>query len=177
MTTTAYAALLRGINVGGGKSAHLPAERRSGPEERLTATLVLVRGRRAVQVVLASCLLAGCAHPSSAPIALPSAGADARTVLSVYLKALRAGDCRTARQLATSSFSFGNGELCGHLTVLSYTEPGQPALPGNGEAIFSTVLTVVGADASMNNGKNTWFYDLKQQPDGRWRLVGGGSGP
>ncbi|CAL8974048.1 hypothetical protein CELL_01685 [Cellulomonas sp. T2.31MG-18] len=127
--------------------------------------------------MLASSLLAGCAHPLGAPIALPSPGADARTVLSVYLQALRAGDCRTARQLAASSFSFGNGELCGHLKVLPYTEPGQPALPGDGEAIFSTVLTVAGADASMNNGKNTRFYDLKQQPDGQWRLVGGGSGP
>ena len=56
-------------------------------------------------------------------------------------------------------------------------EPGQPALPGNGEAIFSTVLTVSGADGSMRNGDNTWFYVLKQQADGQWRLVGGGSGP
>ncbi|WP_337974345.1 hypothetical protein [Cellulomonas sp. NTE-D12] len=133
--------------------------------------------RRALLVVLAFDLLAGCASTSSPSVALPTAGADPRTVLSVYLRALKAGDCKTARRLATSTFSFGNGELCGHLKVWSYTEPGQPALPGNGEAIFSTELSVTGADASMNNGKNTWFYVLKQQADGQWRLVGGGSGP
>ena len=127
--------------------------------------------------MLPLCLVAGCASTSSATIALPSAGADARTVLSVYLEALKAGDCTTASQLATSTFRFGNGELCGHLKVWSYTDPGQPALPSNGEAIFSTELYVSGGDGSMNNGKNTWFYDLKQQTDGQWRLVGGGSGP
>ncbi|OZB89175.1 MAG: hypothetical protein B7X41_04235 [Microbacterium sp. 14-71-5] len=122
-------------------------------------------------------LLAGCASRPSASITLPAAGADPRTVLSVYLQALKAGDCKTASRLATSTFSFGSGELCGHVKVWSYTEPGQPALPGNGEAIFSTNLSITGADASMNNGKNTWFYVLKQQADGQWRLVGGGSGP
>lgn len=139
--------------------------------------LTLVWGRRGLPVALALGLLAGCASTSNAPIALPSSGADARTVLSVYLKALKARDCQTASQLATATFSFGNGELCGHLKVQSYTEPAQPAIPGNGEAIFSTELSVTGADSPMNNGKNTWFYDLKQQADGQWRLVGGGSGP
>lgn len=133
-------------------------------------------GRQALSVALALGLLAGCASTSNAPIALPSAGADARTVLSVYLEALKAGDCQTASKLATATFS-GNGELCGHLKVQSYTEPDQSALPGNGEAEFSTELSVTGADASMHNGKNTWFYILKQQTDGQWRLVSGGSGP
>ena len=134
-------------------------------------------GRCTLPVALALGLVAGCASPAHAPIALPSAGSDPRTVLSVYLRALKAGDCRTASQLTTSTFTFGNGELCGHLKVWSYTEPGQPGLPGNGEAIFSTNLWVTGADNSMNEGKNTWFYVLRQQTDGEWRLVGGGSGP
>jgi len=127
-------------------------------------------------VALALGLLAGCASPLHAPIALPSAGSAPREVLSVYLEALKAGRCRTANRLTTSSFAT-DGELCGHVKVWSYTEPGQPALPGNGEAIFSTVLSVSGADGSMTNGKNTWFYVLRQQDDGEWRLVGGGSGP
>jgi hypothetical protein len=139
--------------------------------------LALVWRRRVLPVALALGLLAGCASASHVPIALPSAGADARTVLSVYLEALKAGDCQTAHQLVTSTFFVGSGELCGALKVLSYTEPGQPALPGNGEAIFPIELTVTGADASMRDGVNTWFYDLKQQPNGEWRLVGGGSGP
>lgn len=134
-------------------------------------------GRRALPVPIALGLLAGCASAPHAPAALPSAGADARTVLSVYLKALKAGDCQSAHQLTTSTFTVGNGELCGALKVLSYTEPGQAALPGTGEAIFPIELTVTGADDSMHDGVNTWFYDLKQQTDGQWRLVSGGSGP
>lgn len=141
------------------------------------AILALVWAPRVFRVALPLCLVAGCASTSSARVALPAPGADARTVLSVYLEALKAGDCKTARKLATSTFTFGNGELCGHLKVLSYTEPGEPAVPGTGEAIFATQLLVSGADGSMRNGTNPWFYDLKQQRDGQWRLVGGGSGP
>ena len=159
-----------------GTAAARPLRNRA-PGRVRTAILTLVWGRRVLPVVLAFGLLAGCASTSKAPIALPSSGADARTVLSVYLEALKAGDCQTAHQLATTTFTFGNGELCGHLTVHSYTEPGQPALPGNGEAIFSIELTVTGGDGSLRQGENTWFYDLKQQTDGQWRLVGGGSGP
>ncbi len=121
-------------------------------------------------------LLAGCANAPHAPIALPSAGADPRTVVSVYLEALQAGDCQTASQLTTASFAT-NGELCGHFGVRSYTAPSQPGFPGNGEAIVSTVLTFTHPDASLNHGKSVWFYVLRYQAaDGQWRLVSGGTG-
>ena len=112
----------------------------------------------------------------STPIALPSKDAAPAEVLDVYLRALKAGDCKTAHALTTSTFSFGNGELCGQLRVKSYTPVGKPATPGN-EAIFSTNLITQGGDASMPDGLHTWFYSLTKQADGAWRLVGGGSGP
>ena len=71
----------------------------------------------------------------------------------------------------------GNGELCGHLTVRANTPPGTPAEPGDGEVIFSTVLTTEGGDDSMPDGDHIWFYSLKRQPAGTWRLIAGGSGP
>jgi hypothetical protein len=111
----------------------------------------------------------------SNPIALPSKGATPAQVLDAYLRALKAGDCKTAHALTTSSFA-RNGELCGHLRVKSYTPLGRPATPGN-EVIFSTNLITEGGDASMPDGLHTWFYSLTKQADGAWRLVGGGSGP
>ena len=55
-----------------------------------TAILTLVWGRGVLPVTLVLGMLAGCASSSNAPRALPSAGADARTVLSVYVEALKA---------------------------------------------------------------------------------------
>jgi hypothetical protein len=132
----------------------------------------------AVLGIAGLCVLAGCASTPQAPIALPTPGSDPRDVLAVYLQALKAGDCRTAARLTVpSSFFVGNGELCGAVKVRSYTAPGPPGLPGNGEAIFSTTLNISGGDGSLNQGDNTWFYVLRQQSDGEWRLVGGGTGP
>lgn len=112
----------------------------------------------------------------SNPIALPSKDAAPAEVLGAYLRALKTGDCKAAHALATSTFTFGNGELCGHLRVKSYTSVGDPATPGD-QAIFSTNLITEGGDASMPDGLHTWFYTLIRQADGAWRLVGGGSGP
>ncbi|MHB8188551.1 MAG: DUF4864 domain-containing protein [Dermatophilaceae bacterium] len=120
--------------------------------------------------------LSACASTSKDPIALPSKDAAPAEVLGVYLRALKTGDCKAAHAVATSTFTFGNGELCGHLSVKSYTPVGDPATPGD-QAIFSTNLITEGGDASMPDGLHTWFYTLVRQADGAWRLVGGGSGP
>ena len=111
----------------------------------------------------------------SNPIALPSKDAAPAEVLGAYLRALKAGDCKTAHALTTSSFG-SDGELCGHLRVKSYTPVGVPATAGD-QVIFSTNLITEGGDASMPDGLHTWFYTLTRQADGAWRLVGGGSGP
>ena len=109
------------------------------------------------------------------PIALPSKDAAPAEVLGAYLRALKAGDCKAAHALATSTFA-SNGELCGRVKVKSYTPVGDPATSGD-QANFSMNLLTEGGDASMPDGLHTWFYTLIRQADGAWRLVGGGSGP
>jgi hypothetical protein len=108
-------------------------------------------------------------------IVLPSKDAAPAEVLNAYLRALKAGDCKTAHALGTSTFA-GNGELCGHLRVRSFTPVGDPATPGD-QAIFSTNLITEGGDASMPDGLHTRFYTLTRQADGAWRVASGGSGP
>ena len=99
-------------------------------------------------------------------------------MLNAYLTALKAGDCGTAHRLVVaSSFIVGNGELCGALNVSAFTPLTGPATPTNDEVVFSTELTTRGGDASMPDGEHTWFYELDRQPNGAWRITGGGSGP
>jgi hypothetical protein len=132
--------------------------------------------RPAVLAVVSLLALSACASTSADPITLPSRDAKPAEVLGAYLRALKEGDCKAAHALATSTFTFGNGELCGRVSVKSYTPVGDPATPGD-QAIFSTNLITEGGGASMPNGLHTWFYTLLRQADGAWRLVGGGSGP
>lgn len=135
------------------------------------------RSATVVGVVVGLCILTGCTTGGKSPIALPTPGSDARDVLAVYLQALKAGDCRTAARLTVPESFVGNGELCGVVKVHAYTTPGEAPLTPSGEVTFSTRLDVSGGDGSLNQGYNTWFYVLRQQKDGEWRLVGGGSGP
>lgn len=137
---------------------------------------LMTRLRPNALAVVSLLALSACASTSTDPIALPSKDAAPAEVLGAYLRALKTGDCKAAHALATSTFTFGNGELCGHLSVKSYTPVGEPATPGD-QAIFSTNLITEGGDDSMPDGLHTWFYTLDRQADGAWRLVGGGSGP
>ena len=73
----------------------------------------------------------------STPSALASKEAAPAQVLDAYLRALKAGDCKAAQALTTSSFAL-NGELCGHLQVKSNTPVGHPATPGS-EAIVPRI--------------------------------------
>lgn len=100
------------------------------------------------------------------------------SVLNAYLDAIASGDCATGRTFATETFRKGNGELCGAVPVeATRIHPGQPAGTAD-ELIFATTLTTGGSqDGSVPAGEITWFYDLKRQVDGTWRLAGGGSGP
>jgi hypothetical protein len=119
-------------------------------------------------------IVAGC---WSSRAVLPPDSAPPAAVLDAYLKALNGGDCQTARALVTSTFTVGNGELCGAVRVSAYSVNPTPATPPDGEVIFATTLTTSGDGVSIPAGDVTWFYDLVHQPSGAWRIVGGGSGP
>ena len=105
-------------------------------------------------------------------------GGAPEVVLDAYFGALVAGDCDTGRKLATATLVYGNGDLCGATRVSAYEINSVPARPNAAEVVFSTTVTTTGtADGSIHPGAMTWFYSLDKQPDGSWRLVGGGSGP
>jgi hypothetical protein len=118
--------------------------------------------------------LAACAGSSF----VPPDSAEPAVVLAVYLRALQAGDCTAGRALGTATFRVGNGELCGATTVTAIRVTGDPATPSGDEVVFATVLTTTGTrDRSVRAGDTIWFYSLDRQPNGAWRLAGGGTGP
>jgi hypothetical protein len=109
---------------------------------------------------------------------MPPDSAAPEEVLAVYLRALMRGDCAAGRALGTPTFIRGNGELCGATSVTSFRIDGPAPDPGATEWVFATTLVTTGtADGSVQPGQMTWFYDLKREPGGGWRLAGGGSGP
>jgi len=119
-------------------------------------------------------VVAGCSTFLAPPA---SAGPDA--VLNAYLDALVRGDCSAGKALGSVHFiQVGGGELCGSTKVKSYRIDGGAPSPFTDEVVYATTLVTSGTDdGSVQPGILTWFYDLKRQPDGAWRLVGGGSGP
>lgn len=131
------------------------------------------RRPHAALMLLAAVAIAACGPRT----VLPPDPAPPNVVLTAYLTALRAGDCTTAHPLATSTFTIGNGELCGGVKVSAFTPLTQPATPRDGEVVYATTLTTSGDGVSIDAGDITWFYTLERQPSGAWRLTGGGSGP
>jgi hypothetical protein len=133
------------------------------------------RGRLGAVVVSALLVVAACARPG---FSVPPDSAPPEVVLATYLRALVVGDCAAGKALGTATFRLGNGELCGATSVSSFTIQGPAPDPNATELVFATMLVTTGtADGSIQPGSMTWFYDLRREPDGSWRLVGGGSGP
>lgn len=125
--------------------------------------------------VALSIAVTACAHPV---VSRPPDDAPPAVGLDVYLRALVAGDCATASALGTGTFSPHNGNLCGETHVSSYRVVGGPARPNATERDFSTILVTDGTgDGSIRAGQLGWFYTLELQPNGAWRLTGGGTGP
>ena len=142
----------------------------------------MVREEGVIRSVLVSALalilagmVAACGGPS---FVIPPDSSPPAIVLDVYLHALLSGDCAAGHALGTETFRKGNGELCGATTVISARIKGDPAVPNSDEVVFATTLVTTGtADSSVPAGEMTWFYGLGRQPNGSWRLTGGGSGP
>jgi len=135
-----------------------------------------VLGRRLLATVAAAAtgcaLLAGCTRD---PKPLPPKEATPRQVLDAYLLALQAGDCGTTHEFAVDGF-LTDGDLCGRVNVLSYRNDGYRSPPSPDEVVLADTLTVRGGDQSLSDGDHLWFYTLRQQPDGAWRISAAGSG-
>jgi hypothetical protein len=147
------------------------------PRGRPAATNPTRAGLTMTALILVAMSLAGCSLMRSMLLPAGATPAPPESVLNLYLQRLVAGDCDAARELATPTFTVGNGELCGAATVTAARIDGEPTSPREGTVTFSARITVEGGDPSMAEGEQTWFYTLQQQPDGSWRLAGGGSGP
>ena len=139
-------------------------------------------GRRIVllSLVLGLALSACGSKPSPS---LPPVPAPPEVVLDTYLRALVKGDCAAAGALAVGTFTAFNGDLCGHVTVTAYRIDGNN-IDGLGlrledvrEVVFGTLITTRGGGFDLPDGEHAWFYSLARQPDGSWRLAGGGTGP
>jgi hypothetical protein len=118
-------------------------------------------------------VLSGCSHAAKP---LPSAGATPRQVLDAYLLALQAGDCATTHEYAVDRF-LTDGELCGRVNVLAYRTDAYRAQPSPNEVVLAETLTIKDGDQSLPDGDHEWFYTLRRQPSGAWRLSAAGSGP
>ena len=134
------------------------------------------RAARALAAGLTSLLLLASCAPA---VSLPPEPASPDVVLDTYLRALVAGDCDTGSKLATGAFKGrGYGNLCGETKVTAYRILGAPAQPNSDERVFATTLTTTGtADGTVPAGQIAWFFTLRQQTGGSWRIAGGGSGP
>lgn len=126
--------------------------------------------------MLAGIIGAGCGWVT-ARASPPPDSAPADVVLAIYLDALVAGDCAMARALSTESFA-GNGDLCGVVRFTSASPEGHPAtLPSGREVVYAVDATTAGGDETMPDGEHIRFFSLRLQPNGAWRIAGGGSGP
>ena len=134
---------------------------------------------RSLWLILGTGLLALLVAACAPAVSLPTDSASPEVVLDTYLRALVAGDCSTASKLGVGAFKDrGSGNLCGDTRVSAYGLLGDPARPSSGEQVFATTLTTTGsADGTVPAGEITWFFTLRYQPDGSWRITGGGSGP
>jgi len=136
------------------------------------------RGNAARWIVLGPTLVALALAACTRAVVLPPDSASPQVVLDTYLRALVAGDCDTGRKLAADGFEQGHGNLCGQTQVQAYGILGAPAQPSTNEVVFATSLITTGTgDSTVPSGRVTWFFSLDRQPNGPWRIVGGGSGP
>ena len=97
-------------------------------------------------------------------------------MLDAYLLALQAGDCATTHAYAVDRF-LTDGELCGQVNVLSYRSDDYTSQASADEVVLAATLTIKGGDQSLQDGDHLWFYTLRRQPTGAWRLSAAGSGP
>ena len=125
---------------------------------------------------LLACLAIG-ACQAAPTVQLPADSAEPHDVLIAYLRALMARECATALALTTEGGAQQVADYCGPIRVRSFQVRGDPAAPNDQERVFSTTLNLQGGEPSLPDGDNTIFFQLIRQPNGAWRIAGGGTGP
>ncbi len=106
----------------------------------------------------------GTSQPADHSAAMPALDASPADVLDAYLAALKARACAVAAALATDTFTVGNGELCGVVTIDSYTDAIRPAATGTQMTYAITLQVASGStDGTVPAGAVPWFYTLQRQ--------------
>ena len=132
-----------------------------------------VRLRVWVGALILAAVGSGCS--ATVPETLPRDAAPPDVVLVTYLNALVRGDCATARALSTPGFAT-KGPWCFAPHVTSFSQPGL-GYEFENEVGYSAQITTEWGDSSLVDGDHTWFYGLRRDPGGPWRVAGAGSGP
>lgn len=139
---------------------------------------MIPRFRPRLALVLALAVV-GCASAAT-HVPLPSEPAPPRIVLLAYLDALVAGDCTTARSLATPELAaMPSGIWCDQPRVVGYTAPAASDEPGGdplAQLVYAVEIDVRGGDPSLPDGRRIWFFVLEPR-GGVWRVTDTGSGP
>lgn len=130
-------------------------------------------------------LLPGCSGATPSPEALvpPTAppilddATGPRGVLEVFLKTLVIHDCAAAMELSTPAGFAEVGGFCERINVVDFVIRGD-AMSDHPDAVtFATRLTIDGANDVMAPGDHAVFFSLAREPDGPWRVSGGGTRP
>ena len=99
---------------------------------------------------------------------------DPGSVLKAYRDGAIAGQC-AVRVPRTTTFTSGNGDLCGATRITAYEIVSVTAGPTGASA--SARITQHGSgDGSIPWGTITWFYGFERTDEG-YALARGGSGP
>jgi hypothetical protein len=145
---------------------------------RLTIVAARRLGAGLLTLVVVAGIVVACGARAVGRVSMPPDSAEPLVVLQAWLAAVTAGDCETAHALALPSFKISNGELCGVLKITAIGIIHGPGVLSANHAAYAAELTTSGSDdGSILPGSLLWFVSIDRQPDGRWRLAGGGTGP
>lgn len=103
--------------------------------------------------------------------------ATPRDVLEVFLKSFAIGDCAVTRELSTPSGFMQVGGFCDRIHVVDFEILGDGSASGPDAITFGTSLTIDRGTDVLRPGDHTVFFSLGREPNGPWRVTGGGTGP
>lgn len=112
--------------------------------------------------------------PSPAAVTIPPDSAPPEVVLDAYLRALQAGDCRTASQL-TNPLVLNKEyvDLCAVTRVTAFSILGDPAVVDPYTVRLRASITITGTANGILPGEIAETFFVQQQPSGAWRIIEG----